>query len=185
MKKLGCLLLVVLVVGTDRVVADLVPVGGPVESDSWYQAFTLKDTGTGPRGFDRLVITMIEGSLEVPGMTDLSEPMVFGSNGPTSAAATGDDIGMESPVYFRLYFEGSMWESAKFGLVTSDWDAGLSQYVESSWEEATWSGTALEWSIVDRSAELHAKGVPVPIPAAVLIGVLGLGAAGLKLRKFV
>jgi hypothetical protein len=43
---------------------------------------------------------------------------------------------------------------------------------------------------LDKSDELdngsmHAQITPVPVPATVLLGLLGLGAAGLKLRKFV
>jgi len=35
------------------------------------------------------------------------------------------------------------------------------------------------------SGDFHTSVVPVPVPAAVLLGMLGLGVAGLKLRKFV
>ena len=185
MKKLGFLVLVVLAMGTAPVVADLVPVGQATISNSWYQAFTLEDIKIGgePANFDRLQIETTPGTLEVPGFTDLSPSMTVETSNDRLVVATAANLDV---LNFRLNFEGSITNAVAFDLTTWDWKG--STYEASGWETATWNG--IDWSIVDNSALLRANGGPVdlsplPLPAAVGLGILGFAVAGWQLRRFV
>lgn len=152
MKKLGLSVLVVLVIGTAPVVADLVAVGEATTSNSWYQAFSLTDTKIGggeAANFDGLKIVMTAGFLEVPGLTNLSPSMTIESSDEGSVAATAENIDV---LDFHLNFEGLITDVVAFELTTWDWKGGA--YEASGWETATWNGS--NWSIVDNSALLHA-----------------------------
>jgi len=49
-------------------------------------------------------------------------------------------------------------------------------------EKCDWTGSS--WNFSEIPPRADAAFVPVPVPAAVLLGMLGLSVAGLKLRKF-
>jgi len=169
--------------------ADLVAVGPAVLSNSWTQDFTVSDAwnffGTDVTwfdNFDAMTIDMTQGSLEVPGMTNVSPSMSTTSNGPDLVTAFGNNV---QNVNFTLNFMGSITAPVSFDLKV--YDKSGRKYNESGWATAIWSSSS--WSIVDNSAFLNQNGNPVdlnpvPVPGAVLLGILGLSAAGMKLRKF-
>jgi hypothetical protein len=174
------LCLIVMIVGAVPALADM------SSSNAWYQTFTVNDTEhlLDDNKFDELRLQMMVGSLTEPGMTNLNE-IVFSENGPLSVIGSGNNIG---EMTFDLTFEGPLADSVVFELWLSDQyafgDTVMSLPSGLSW--ASWDGS--DWSIADFSMTLVPVGEPeilahTPLPAAVVLGMLGLGVAGWQLRK--
>jgi len=172
--------------------ADLMAVGAAEVSNSWTQQFNVNDTwvygsyeGSNYENFDAMTINMTDGELEDPALTDAS---------PAFDSIDYDDANYDVVAYgwnrqdvdFTLHFEGFMNDSVAFDLIVWDFTGGYYGYYRASgWATATWNGTA--WTIVDNSMWLDQCGAPigpqVPVPGAVLLGMLGLSVAGARLRK--
>ena len=197
MRKLILVLVLTLcMAGAARADLYLEVVGDPTMSDSWFQRFNLNDIGGNePKGFDQLMIRMVPGTgdFEVSdAMSDLvysdpAHPLNFTSNGTSNLVqATGDNV---AQLEFDLNFQGVPEMDVSFNLETFDSVGGA--YVSSGhvWGAILGKnpGGQWKWDIAPVSVVLNDLGKPVfvPIPAAVLIGMLGLGVAGLKLRKYV
>lgn len=198
MKRLATILAIVTAV-TGPALADLVTIGEATISNSWYQTFDLADNknpqmpGQGePDDFDRVGIRMVTGVLENPGMTSVS-PSLNIANNVWLAGVLYNIVGTGAinnsniaTLRFTLNFEGSISDAVSFQVVT--WDYKGNQWQASSLTTATWTGTT--WTINDKSADLTTYGGAVdldvvPLPAAAILGILGFGAAGMKLRRFV
>jgi hypothetical protein len=180
---------VVVVAFTGSAMAELMTKGTPVVSGSWYQEFTIVDEPISLFGiplddpyFDKMTIGNLKGQL-------LKSPEIFDvvatpsqtldlSSGPTFATVKGNNI---SVLDFKLHFDGSMDDPVSFTAKVYDKVkiCGCWKYIETGKSEAKWNGD--EWCIKDCSSEL----TPVPLPGAVLLGLLGLSAAGVKLRRTV
>ena len=184
-------LLIILAISASPAVADLMPQGPAMVSNSWIQDFSINDTWQFffwelPGTFDALTIEMADGILEIPAMTNMSTAMSIVPSATYDVLAFGNDV---RTLDFTLNFEGDMADPVSFDLTT--WDRIGGQYWQSGWAEATWDDG---WSIWDRSAWLDAESPAVdlgaigasvtPVPSAVLLGVLGLSVAGVKLRKY-
>ena len=199
MKKV-VFLLAVLTLSATSAIADLAAVGPAEISNSWTQDFTLSDTWqigsieSDWDTFDAMSLSMVTGVLEVPGMTNAEEFSSINQSGTGYLEAYGSNV---QNVEFTLNFEGYMDDAVAFDVLVYDldrhWEGGLFSghwvytYEAVGSANAAWDGTG--WTIVDTSAWMTAEGLPtgdlspVPVPAAALLGVLGLGVAGAKLRK--
>jgi len=167
--------------------------GEPASYGSWSQQFQLKDTAhdlINP-GFDQFQLTMVSGfgNLESPWMSIVSgAPADFAFNGDAAGiTATGTDVASSAPLWFDLYFTGAVDQVVAFNLSVYDLVGGsptLSGTVGAIWQPN--AGGQWKWTTEQESVVLNPHGEPVfvPIPAAVLLGMLGLTAAGLKLRRF-
>lgn len=121
----------------------------------------------------------------------------------TDADATGDTVkgavsGMWDPLGTTLHFSGllSNVEFKDNGTIDKDFDGGaivgdhvdMDFTADQPWNgsvvqitaSADWFGTFTAFDVTGGSLDA----VVVPVPAAVLLGVLGLGVVGWKLRKY-
>jgi len=184
-----CMTLIVLV-GAHAVFADLVPVGDPIEGNSWSQQFC-EDAGQ----YDMICLKMIsEGdSFEHSGaraalsaFDNAGWGLLFENDStyPTVASASGPLAG-DCPagiLHFTILFEDPNPKSNHFTFEFASYKAGVLNNAAT----CSWAGG---WGITN-----HGGSPPesfsltqcecIPVPGAVLIGLLGLGTAGVKLRKF-
>jgi hypothetical protein len=166
--------------------------GEPASYGSWSQLFQLKDTADDPHGFDKLELEMVSGlgNLESPWMSIVSgAPADFTFSGSASAiTAMGTDTASSEPLWFDLYFAGAVDQKVAFNLSVYDLAGGsptLSGTVGAIWQPN--AGGQWKWTTKPQESVVlnpHGEPVFVPIPAAVLLGMIGLTAAGLKLRRF-
>ncbi|NLZ06758.1 MAG: hypothetical protein GXY19_16455 [Phycisphaerae bacterium] len=174
--------------------ADLMAVGAAEVSNSWTQQFNVNDTWmffsaetSWADNFDAMTINMTQGELEDPALTDASPAFstIDYTNADYDVVAYGWNM---QDVDFTLHFEGFMNDPVAFDLKVYDFSGGPfggGGYYASGWATASWNGT--DWTIVDNSMWLDQCGDPiglqVPVPGAVLLGMLGLSVAGARLRK--
>jgi hypothetical protein len=79
-----------------------------------------------------------------------------------------------------LAFEGTGEDTVQIGLFApGTW--GTNEYIL-AWEDLPFSSAGCDQDYQDFVVMVESVS-PVPVPAAVLLGALGLGAAGLRLRK--
>jgi len=118
--------------------------------------------------------------------------------GLSSPGLTGTYDGFLLPVSNdddQTWRYASYVETSALGLKRSDWaqlgpgtQTNLIYTDRLDFSTVTEIGILIQWkpSVNGDSAsgDFHTSVVPVPVPAAVLLGMLGLGVAGMKLRKF-
>jgi hypothetical protein len=165
-------------------IADL---SNPQGGETWSQCFSLTDIATckeTDNTFDKLEINMT-GNKEL-GPLGLYDQNPAGSlslskNGPSHVVGLGTDVGT---LEFTLQFLGPQPDptdkkkATEFNFSVYDWDG--SKYVKSGHGEAYYKEG--EWAI-NLDNQSVSLGPCMPLPGAVLLGLLGLGAAGAKLRK--
>jgi len=147
--------------------------------NSWY--FDASASGVGP--YDLVAVRIASGSdvFESPAITNISDPdwhMVL--NTPTLASFGGDPV---SSLSWRTNFAGGLPMGSPLEL---DWAIFYDQQL-TAWTHwhVNINGGLDKWWLNPVGGWQPSYAQVVPIPAAVLIGMLGLGVAGLKLRKFV
>lgn len=154
--------------------ADLAPIGDPVEGGSWAQGFN--ETGVG--NFDLVAVKMISGGDTFESLTHRSLATGWSvvyendSTSPTLATATGGPL---TSMTWNIWFTGTKSNPLVFDFVAF-YGETLLESARATWNGSGWSITTSLWN--PTRAEL------IPIPTAVILGVLGLCAAGVKLRKF-
>jgi len=98
-------------------------------------------------------------------LVNRGDPWVYKGNGESSFAGDADGIDKQLTVYNPESYDGGTLITIKFGASGYTLDELFEDDIE-NWGPG------------------EVKGQVVPLPAAALLGFLGLGAAGLKLRKF-
>jgi hypothetical protein len=164
--------------------ADLSSNASPAKT--WSQGFSLTDTGEDGT-FDKLEISMTGNKkLGFPGLYDQDAPLVFAANGPSHVDVFGANIGK---LNFKLSFledlpnpAGSQ-KTTRFNFTVYDWDG--KKYKKSGHGEASYQSGTWTINLDNQSVSLVPCAPAVPLPGAVLLGMLGLSAAGLKLRRLV
>jgi len=155
--------------------ADLTPIDAPMEGGSWSQGFN--ETGVG--SFDLVAVQMVSpgdsfehwthSSFSTGGWSTVYEnPSAL----PILATATGPGV---TSLTWYIKFAGPSSNPLVFDFVAFRGDVRL-ESAHASWSGSGWTITGGSWN--PTRAEL------VPVPAAVLLGMLGLSLAGVKLRKF-
>ncbi len=166
MHRILGLLVLALVVGLAPAMADLKPLGLPIEVGSWAQRF-LADTGT----YDRIEIQWVSGfgdGFEAPAFREFSDPawQITADSTATSAAASGPSHTKD--LQFNIVFLAGITVPGVFHFSALN---GTSQV---DFAKATWTGS--NWSI----EAAPGTGVAVaPEPTALLLfglmAPLGLG----------
>ena len=171
--------------------ADLVPIGEPVEGGSWEQRF-YEDLGTYNMvavkmitSLDSFEHTLIKASLSNFDNTGWSLLYENGPKYPTIASAQGPLAG-NGPIQGWLYFDIQFAGSKSGNPLTFEF-ASYKNSVLNSAATCTW--TPGSWAIINYGASPPSSFSlkyyeVVPVPAAVLLGILGFCVAGVKLRKF-
>jgi hypothetical protein len=195
MKKLItlCAGLVVLV-ATGGAFADLSSVGDPEATGSWTQGFV--ESGVGY--FDLVAVRMLPGTDTTTGHAPSGQDSFehwgftgFSNTGwstakelesapvgwPTEVVAFGTSV---NSLTWTIHFAGT---TANKPLVFDFVAMKTGQDVVAECARATWNGS-WSFSVGNYWAPTRAELMAVPVPAAVLLGLLGLGAAGVKLRRF-
>jgi hypothetical protein len=153
--------------------ADFTPVGDPVEGESWTQQFYSEAPA-----MDHFQMKMLAPDvLNVPTFT------WFGVAGWSEIYNDGEIAIAEGPrvvgrLYFNLTFEDP--QSNAFTFLLQGYDGQKLNSIDDNW--IRW---APGWQIGVPSGWNPDPGrIVVPVPAAVLLGILGFCVAGVKLRKF-
>ena len=150
--------------------ADLTPIGGPVEGGSWAQRFEI----TGVGNFDLVAVTMTSpgDAFESPTHSEFDNDdwalLVESPSGtPLFASAGGPTVDY---LDWRIGFSAEDDNPLEFDLTAFN-----SLGVAGSWH-VSWDGTGETgddgWTIT-----------PIPAPAALLLGAIGLGLAGWLKRR--
>ena len=155
--------------------ADISADGDPVEGNSWSQGFNESGVGL----FDLVAVKMVSPAPDsFQSLTHRNLPsgwsVVYETPGgayPTLATATGP---ARTNMTWTIVFAGSSSNPLAFDFVAFNGNT-LLESAHAVWGPG-WRITAGNWN--PTRAEL------VPVPGAVLLGILGLGAVGVKLRKY-
>jgi hypothetical protein len=175
-KKLIMYASIIILLAVNGAFADLTPIGEPVEVGSWTQRFQEDGLYDGVHyDFDLLAVRVVSGpSLENPGLINFSVgtwDLVYENPAGTLASAGGSTVG-----YLQWDFVFSGTTAQPFQLDYAVFAGGtLVGTCGIQWGPG-WSYPSTSWT--PTQAEV------VPVPAAVLLGMLGLGVAGIKLRKY-
>lgn len=176
MKRTVVLSVIAVVALAGSAMADLTPQGTPQVTGSWYQEFLLTDPGD---TFDRVLIGEVGPASQRPWHVEVltsgvTVPVSGGSSYLSQAEITGTDM---TSLLFNMHFAGQPNDGARFLL--SAYDKGKFLWSFDGAALAVLYGGQIKWQIAQVGVDLQA----VPVPGAVLLGVLGLVAAGRKLRK--
>jgi hypothetical protein len=186
MKRLLMMLCVTLAVlaGANAAFADMVPIGDPVECNSWKQRF-YEDAGT----YDMVCMKMITDgdAFEHAALSNFNQSgwsLLYENSTPypTIASASGPLAGVPD-LYFDIKFKGSKSGNPFTFEFASFKDGVLNNGATCTWRPGSWAITN-HGTKVPEGFLTQCECVAVPVPGAVLLGLLGLTAAGIKLRKF-
>ena len=154
--------------------ADLVPIGDPIEGDSWAQAFN--ESGVGY--FDFVAVLMVSDGDTFESFTHTnfnrsgwSTKYENPSDYPVVATATGLKT---NNLTWTIHFAGSKSDPLAFNFVAFEGNT-LKEAAYAEWTGSKWNISLIpDWDI---------PRAEIPLPGAAILGILGLGAAGLKLRR--
>jgi hypothetical protein len=167
---------VVLLLAANAAFADLTPVGDPMDIGSWAQGFN--ETGVG--SFDFVATRMVSpgDTFEKLGYSGLPTGW-SASYSPSLVTATGS---AKSNMTWTIKFSGPKSGQLAFQFVAFSGET-LREAVLASWSGSAWTFTVLD--VAPDDPTFFRDAFVTPLPAAAILGMLGLGAAGLKLRKYV
>jgi len=161
--------------------ADLVMTyDGPYLANSWYANVGASGIGA----FDTVAVRITP---PLPGPDTFESPAIQNISNPNwsmlvdedhLASFTGPSVGS---LNWQLYFDGALPSSGPFGLDWAFFNSGqLTAWTH--WNMGI-AGTYTSWFLrpVDGWQPDHSS--VVPVPGALLLGLLGLGVAGARLRK--
>ena len=164
-----------LLVSVNGALGDLSTLGDPVPGESWSQLFN--ETGVGL--FDLVAVRMVStgDTFEPPthsGFSNIAWSTIYEnpSGLPILATAAGPAV---SNLTWSIKFAGLSNNPLVFDFVAFSGKT-LLESAHAVWSGSKWTITAGSWT--PTRAEV------VPVPAAVLLGMLGLSVAGIKLRKY-
>jgi hypothetical protein len=186
---------VVLTLMVPVAMADLTPIGDPIDFDreaGWAQRFSEDGIyGGSDHSFDFIGLTMISApdgdSFQSPAMYSFSRSgweLEYQDDPvhPTLAGYSGPDVPLGGRLAFEIEFAGGISNPLVFDFVAFSGDEALAWRVE--WGADWWC-----WPISDhgytRETFMFMPPPGVPAPAAVLLGLVGVGGfAVLKRRCF-
>jgi hypothetical protein len=171
----------VVVLATLPARADLVPVGDPVETGSWSQQFYEDVPSAYP--FDLVAVNMTSAgdyflSPAQSAFTQSNWKTVYeypGSNVTLASAAGPNAVNW---LYWNINFAGAKTDPLAFDFVA--FRSGSETIVDAAhavWSGSGWSFSATTWK--PARSEVN----PVPVPAALVLGAIGLGLAGWLKRR--
>jgi hypothetical protein len=164
--------------------ADFIGIGDPVEGGSWKQAFIESGVGS----FDLVAVQMVSAGDTFEHWTHSgfnragwSTSTVYENDlmYPTLATATGS---VQTSLTWNIKFAGTKSNPLVFDFVAFHGDT-LKETARATWSGSGWS-FATTGNFLWRPTKADLLAPVVPVPGAVLLGLLGLSAAGIKLRKF-
>jgi hypothetical protein len=177
MKKLVALGAGLILLAANAAFADLTPIGDPVGGNSWSQRF--QESGAGYYDLMAVRMTSSGDTFESATFSNFNPgtwSLLYENDGgtPTLASASGPSVNWAQ---FDIKFAGDSSNQLAFDFVAFKTGSDtIAESVHAAWNNG-WTITAGTWN--------PTRAQVVPLPAAVLLGMLGMGVAGLKLRKFV
>ena len=175
------------VAGFTGTASAIIPIGDPIEGDSWSQAFFENPGGTGTavqEAFDTIVIQMSSTGdyfgKNTPAMWGFSGVLnwhveyVDDADNQTYLVATGDVVGIGDTLDFTIGFAGEVSDPLQFKYAVF-LEGELVEY-----QEVGWNGSG--WYIVPNCDPIDAP-ILIPLPAPVWLAAAGLGGVFLLRRR--
>ena len=162
------------------VMADLtMTYDGPYAGSSWYYSHV---SASGVGLYDTVAVRIASGSdsFESPAIRNISNPgWSIVLDGPDLASFAGPDV---SNMSWDLWFAGDLPMASPLEL---DWALFNNRQLTAwtHWHVGT-DGRLQQWWLNPSDGWQPEYSSVVPIPGAALLGILGLGIAGWKLRKY-
>jgi hypothetical protein len=163
----------------------LTVVDSPTSGGSWWQSFAITG-GT----FDRVTVGGVTPDSQRPWNVENVVRNPAGSLDILSTGGSGlldfaDIRGTDmASLAFDMHFADTYEDSwVSFNITIWDYTKVFRKwlYLPTGTSEAVWKNG--EWSVCDFCMDLDPVGAPLPMPGAVLLGLLGLVVAGRKLRQ--